>query len=101
MYLFYSDVPPTNVRVTLLTSHSVTITWKHPLSSSRVSYYNILYTTQVKYARGGNMTVKGTTVSINNLEEDTKYEITVYAIIDNKISSNNPKVTILTYSDGK
>ena len=100
MYLFYSDVPPTNVRVTSLTSRSVTITWKHPLSS-RVSYYNISYTTQAKYARGGNMRVKGTTVSINNLEEDTKYEITVYAIIDNKLSSNNLKVTILTYSDGK
>ena len=49
------------------------------------------------------MRVKGTTVSINNLEEDTIYDITVYAIIDNKMNSkkNNLKVTILTYSDGK
>ena len=55
----------------------------------------------MKYAHGGNMTIQGRKVSINKLEENTKYDITVHAIINNKMSSNNHKVTIITYADGK
>ena len=47
------------------------------------------------------MSVKGTKAFITNLEEDTEYIITVYVIIDGKISSNYPKATIRTRSDGK
>ena len=104
MYVsFYADFPPTNVIIASLTSHSVTITWK-PTSSPRVigyiNYY-ISYATKATYANGGSMRVKGTKAIITNLEENTEYDITVYAIISGKMSFKNPKVTIITYSDGK
>ena len=47
------------------------------------------------------MRVTGTKAIITNLEEDTEYIITVYVIIDGKITFNYPKATIKTHSDGK
>ena len=100
MYHFYADFPPTNVKIASLTSRSVTITWKPPLSPKVINYY-ISYATKATYATGRSMTVKGTKAIITNLEENTKYVITVYTRIYGKVSFNNPKVTIITYSDGK
>ena len=101
MYVsFYADFPPTNVIIASLTSRSVTITWKPP-SSPRVINYYISYATKATYAGGESMRVKGTKAIITNLEENTEYDITVYAIIYGKMSFKNPKVTIITYSDGK
>ena len=39
--------------------------------------------------------------TITNLEENTEYVVTVQAMINKIGSFNNPKVTILTYTDGK
>ena len=102
MYIsFYADFPPTNVIIASLTSRSVTITWKPLSSSHEVINYYISYTTEARFASGGSMSVKGTKAIITNLEEDTEYIITVYVIIDGKISANYPKATIRTHSDGK
>ena len=99
--LIVADFPPTDIIITSLTSRSVTITWKPPSSSNEVINYSISYTTEARYASGGTMRVTGTKAIITNLEEDTEYIITVYVIIDGKISSNYPKATIRTHSDGK
>ena len=101
MHKFVSDVPPTDIIITSLTSRSVTITWKPPSSSHEVINYSISYTTEARFASGGSMSVKGTKAIITNLEEDTEYIITVYVIIDGKSSANYPKATIRTHSDGK
>ena len=100
MYHFYADFPPTNVIITSLTSRSVTLTWKPPLSPRVINYY-ISYATMATYATGRSMTVKGTKAIITNLEESTEYVITVHSIIYSKMSYKNPEVTIITYSDGK
>ena len=100
MYPFFADFPPTNVIIASLTSRSVTITWKPPLSP-RVTNYYISYATKATYATGRSMRVKDTKAIITNLEENTEYVITVYTTFYGKVSFNNPKVTIITYSDGK
>ena len=97
-------LPPTNVKPTVVTSHSIQITWE-PSSSSDATGYLILYTTNVSYTSGGSMTVNGGSVTshnITNLEEDTPYTITVQATTsDNRMSANSNEVSVRTYTDGK
>ena len=96
--------PPTNVRATVVTSHSIQITWE-PSSSSDVTGYLISYTTTASYASGGSVTVNGgstTSGTLTNLEEDTLYTITVQATTsDNTTSANSNEVSVKTYTDGK
>ena len=102
----YVDVePPTNVRATVVTSHSVRITWE-PSSSSDVTGYLILYTTTASYIDSSNrsrsITVATTSGTLTNLEEDTFYTITVQATTnDNRMSANSDEVSVRTYIDGK
>ena len=97
-------LPPTNVRATVVTSHSIHITWE-PSSSSDITSYLISYTTNASYTSGGSMTVNdGSTTSdtLTNLEEDTLYTITVQATTsDNRMSANSNKVSVTTHTDGK
>ena len=93
---------PTNVRATLLTPHSIQVTWT-PSSSPDVTDYLISYTTTASYTSGGNMLVGNTNSGILiNLEEGTTYIITVQATASNNIRSNNSNaVTVTTYTAGK
>ena len=95
---------PTNVRVTVVTSRSIQITWE-PSSSSDVTGYLISYTTTASYTSGGSVTVDGgstTSHTLTNLEEDTLYTITIQATTrDNRMSSNSNEVSVRTYTDGK
>ena len=96
--------PPTNVRVVVLTSRSIQITWE-PSTSSDVTGYLISYTTTALYASGGSVTVDGgstTSGTLTNLEEDTLYTITVQATTsDNRMSANSNEVSVRTYTNGK
>ena len=88
----------------MLTSCSVVVTWE-PSSSTNVNGYLISYTTTASYTSGGNVTVNGgstTSGTLNNLEEDTLYTITVQSTIDgNRVSANSNEVSVRTYTDGK
>ena len=94
---------PTNGRVTVLTPHSVEVTWEPSLSSD-VTGYLISYTTTASYASGGSVPVDGgstTSYTLTNLEENTLYTITVQATSDNRMSANSSEVSVRTYTDGK
>ena len=99
-------LPPTDVRVAVVTSRNIQVTWKpYASSSSDVTGYLISYTTTASYTSGGNVTVDdGSTISSNltNLEEDTLYIITVQATSsDNVLSIHSNEVSPRTYIDGK
>ena len=106
MLLSSVDVlPPTNVRVTLVTSRSIQITWE-PSTSSDVTGYIISYTTTASYVnksnRSKNLIASTTSGTLTNLEEDTLYTITVQATTsDNRMSANSNEVSARTYTDGK
>ena len=94
--------PPTNVRATVLTSHSVEVTWIIS-SSPDVAGYLISYTTTAEYTSGDSVTVNGrstTSHTLTNLEEGTFYTITVRAISNNG-NANGAPVSVTTYTDGK
>ena len=88
---------------TVLTPHSVEVTWT--LSSSPdVTGYLISYTTTAEYTSGGSMMVSDnstTSSTLANLEENTLYTITVQATSNNGISANSNAVSVTTYTDGK
>ena len=86
----------------MLTSRSAKIIWDASLSP-QVTNYLISYTTTAEYTSGGSIKVNDRTTSytITHLEENTEYVVSVQATINTIGSSNNPKVKILTYSDGK
>ena len=98
-------LPPTNVTATVVTSHSIQISWK-PSSSPNITGYLISYTTNASYIDSSNrsrsITVTTTSGSLTNLEEDTLYTITVQATTnDNRMSANSNEVSVRTYTDGK
>ena len=88
----------------MLTSRSVVVTWE-PSSSTDVTGYLISYTTTASYTSGGSVSMNGgstTSGSLTNLEEDTRYTITVQATTsDNRMSANSNEVSVRTYTDGK
>ena len=98
--------PPTNVRVTLVTSRSIQITWEPSPSSDDITGYLISYTTDASYIysneRSYNITVSTTSGTLTNLQEDSFYTINVQATIsDNRMSANSNEVSVRTYTDGK
>ena len=99
---YIATQPPTNVRATVLTSHSVRVTWTVS-SSPDVTGYLISYTTTASYTSGGSVTVNGrstTSHTLSNLEEGTFYTITVQANSNNGNANSDP-VSVTTYTDGK
>ena len=104
-FCIYTAVPPaTNVRASVLTPHSVEVTWD-PSPSSKVTGYLISYTTSVSYTSGRKVTVNGhdtTSHTLTNLEENTLYAITVRATTnDNRMSAYSNEVSVTTYTDSK
>ena len=97
-------LPPTNVTATVVTSRSIQITWK-PSSSPNITGYLISYTTTASYASNRSIPVDGgstTSGILTNLEEYTRYTITVQATTsDNRMSANSNEVSVRTYTDGK
>ena len=95
--------PPTNVRATMVGPRSVQVTWTLS-SSSDVTGYLISYTTTASYTSGGSVMVSGgsaTRDTLNNLEENTLYTITVQATSNNGMSANSNAVPVTTDTDGK
>ena len=104
-YYHLGVLPPTNVTATVVTSHSIQITWE-PSSSSDATGYLISYTTTASYInsneRSNSITVRTTSGTLTNLEEDTLYTITVQATTnDNRMSANSNEVSVRTCTDGK
>ena len=86
----------------MLTPRSVVVTWDSSPSPG-ITKYHILYTTTASYTSGGNISVDSATRSstLNNLEEDTLYNITVRATNSSGTSPNSNEVSVTTYTDGK
>ena len=104
-FCIYTAVPPpTNVKASVLTPHSVEVTWD-PSPSSKVTGYLISYTTSASYTSGRKGTVNGqdtTSHTLTNLEENTLYAIIVQAVTDdNRMSAYSNEVSVTTYTDGK
>ena len=93
---------PTNVSTTVLTPHSIEVTWNKSLSSD-VTGYLISFNTTAPTG-GGSVTVNGrdnTSGILANLEENTSYSITVQAFTNGNISANGNEVLVATHVDGK
>ena len=95
---------PTNVRATVLTSHSVEVTWDES-SSPDVTGYLISCATTTSCTSVGSTTVNGrskTSGVIPDLEKDTPYTITVQATTnDNQMSGSSNEVLVTTHAVGK
>ena len=95
--------PPNNVKVTVLASKIIEVSWD-PVVSEEVSGYYITYNTSAAYARGNNITIYGHNVSkalLKSLEEDTLYNINVQSISQNKVSGPSNMVSASTWTAGK
>ena len=83
----------------MLTPRSVEVTWTLS-SSSDVTGYLISYTTTAEYTSGGSVMVSGNSTTrgtLNNLEENTFYTITVQATTnDGRMSANSIAVSVTT-----
>ena len=92
----------------MLTPRSVEVTWTVSLSPD-VTGYIISYTTTAKYIdisnRSRSIMVNdnsATSHTLNNLEENTLYNISVQATTDDdRMSVNSNAVSVTTYTDGK
>ena len=88
----------------MLTSRTIKVTWNQSAFSD-VFGFLLSYITPATYAINGSEIVNGgstTNVTLNNLEEDTDYTITIQAININFISSaNSDEVPVRTYTDSK
>ena len=103
--IIYVDVrPPTSVNATVLTSRKIEVTWNQSTFSDVFGYF-ISYITPATYAINGSEIVNGgstTNVTLNNLEEDTAYTITIQTININFIlSANSDEVPVRTYTASK
>ena len=94
---------PTNVTAVVSTPHNLEVTWDQSLLTDATGYL-ISYTTTALYTSGGSVIVDGidnTSYTLNNLEEDTLYIITVQATTDDiRISPYSIAVTVTTNTDG-
>ena len=101
----YIGIPaPSNVRATVLTTHSVEVTWDES-SSCDVTGYLISCATTTSCTSAGRVTVNGhskTSGTLPDLEKDTPYTITVQATTDdNRMSENSNEVLVTTHAVGK
>ena len=106
--IYVAVQPPSNVRAMVLGPRSIQITWEPPLSNDDddVTGYLISYTPAATYASNGNVTVNSdtTTLTLTNLEENTRYTITVQATTsDSRMSGITDEVSesVKTYTDGR
>ena len=103
--IFVGFLPPTNVRATVLTPRSVEVTWTVVFSSPDVTGYLISYTTTAECIHiSRSVMVSGnsaTSITISNLEENTRYTISVQATTNDGRSGISNTVSVTTYTDGK
>ena len=90
---------------TVITPRSIMITWT-PSPSPNVTGYLISYTTDASYIsmndRSQSIPVGNTTtVTINNVEEDTTYTITVQSNSSDGLSRKSNVETVTTQASGK
>jgi len=96
-YFIYPDSPPKNVTATVLSPHSIRITWSPPATTMIVAEYTVVYNAVESFADDGNITVANTSIELNGLEEFVTYELTVSAIS----SLPSDTITAKTLSDGE
>ena len=93
---------PTNVKATVLTPHTVDVTWNQ---SSGVTGYILSYTATNTNANSQNVKVNcgnSTSYCLDNLKENTIYTMTVQSInINGKKSFSSKEVQVNTYKAGK
>ena len=99
----YTDLPAlTNVRAEVLTAHSIEVKWNK--STYTAADYLISYKNTTNY-RSSSVTVNDgstTTHTLINLEQNTKYIITVQATTsDNRLSEKSNEVSKTTLANGK
>jgi len=85
----------------VLSPRTIKVIWDQSLTY--VPGYLISYTTTASYTSGGSITVNGSITSgtLNNLEENTLYTITVQAISNSRTSHNSNEVSVTTLTDSK
>jgi len=98
---------PTGVRTTMLMGTSVVVMWDQSPSSD-VTGYLVSYSTDASYIiesdRMNSETVNGrdtTSVTLNNLEENTRYTITVQANSSDGLSAPSDELSITTLTAGE
>ena len=92
-----------DVRVTVITPRSITVTWDQP-SLNIITGYFISYSTTALYTSSGNVMVTGrstTTVTLTNLEENTPYTITAQIDSNGVLGPPSDVVSVTTLTDGK
>ena len=103
-FTFIGVRPPTSVNATVLTSRTIEVTWDQSTFPD-VTGYLISYITTAIYTINGSEIVNGgstTNVTLDNLEEDTPYTITIQTIYNNiTFSTNSDEVLVKTYTDSK
>jgi len=95
--------PPIYVEATITSPRSVEVTWRRSLLTDPTGYL-ISYTTTTSYTSGGSVMVTGRStesVTLNNLEENTPYNITVQTVSGRIISVNSDAVSVTTWTDSK
>ena len=101
--IFITDAPSI-ISGTVLTPHSIEVTWNAFPTTSGVIGYLISYNTTASYTTGGNMIAFGASTSsyiLTNLEEYTSYTITVRAFSNSGMSDESNKVWVTTYTASK
>jgi len=98
----HTDGPPANVDISVLSPHSIQVTWDPLPANSLVINYSISYDAVESFGDDGSMIVdKSTNSTIGGLEEFVSYDITVQAVYSKGIGPSSDSVRVTTLSDGK
>ena len=101
--IFITDAPSI-ISATVLTPHSIKVTWNAFPTTSGIIGYLISYNTTASYTTGSNMIAFGVSTSsyiLTNIEEYTSYTITVRAFSNTGMSDESNEVSITTYTASK
>ena len=93
--MFIDLPPPTNVKATVLTPHSVEVTWDQMFGATD---YALSYTTS---GIDKSVIVRNTSHTLTNLKENTLYTITVEASTNDIRMNGQSVVSVITQAAGK
>ena len=90
---------PNYVRATAISHSSIEVTWDQ---LSDATEYTISYSNTASHNSSGSVTVKGTSVTLSGLEENTPYAITIQAMTgDSRKSAVSSEVSVIIHAAGK